>query len=159
MGIQKHVFGTLSAIALATVAVPAIVVDAVAQITAPYVADSGTLDRGQDHFIDVEAAGGPLDRVKVVCVTFHELDEAKVVDGAGNEIPASIDYGFEEFTITFDEALPEGETARVLMLNSRVRGRLGGLTVPYRVFGTTPVLDGLIPFGTAIVTVPEVTGR
>ncbi len=159
MGMKKHVFGTLSAIALATVAVPAIVVDAVAQIRAPYVADAGTLERNQDHFIDIEASSGSLDRVKVVCVTFHQLDDVEVLDEDGNAIPASVDYGFEEFTVTFDEAIPEGETVRLVMLNSRVRGRLDGLTVPYRVFGTTPMLEGLIPFGTAIVTVPEVTDR
>ncbi|MGF1537067.1 MAG: hypothetical protein ACFB4J_11375 [Elainellaceae cyanobacterium] len=156
---KRTAFGALSAIALATAAVPAIVADAVAQISAPYVADSGTLDRGQDHFVDVKAAGGPLERIKVVCVTFHELDDIEIVDEAGNEIPHSVNYGFEEFTITFNEAIPDGETARIVMLNSRIRGRLGGLTVPYRIFGTTPMIEGLIPFGTAVVTVPEVTGR
>lgn len=159
MTMKRTAFGALSAIALATAAVPAIVADAVAQISAPYVADSGTLDRGQDHFVDVKAAGGPLERIKVVCVTFHELDDIEIVDEAGNEIPHSVNYGFEEFTITFNEAIPDGETARIVMLNSRIRGRLGGLTVPYRIFGTTPMIEGLIPFGTAVVTVPEVTGR
>ncbi|MEO0409015.1 MAG: hypothetical protein AAF289_16855 [Cyanobacteria bacterium P01_A01_bin.135] len=159
MGLQKPVLSTLSAIALATIAVPAIVLEASAQLTAPYVSGAGTLDRNQDHFVDIEAAGGPLERVKVVCVTFHQLEDVKVVDGDGNDIPHTVNYGFEEFTVTFDEPIPEGEKARFVLVDSRVRGRRTGLTIPYRIFGTTPMLEGLIPFGTAIVTVPEVTGR
>lgn len=152
---KRELFGMMSALAIAGVAGISSVVPALAVANAPTVSDAGTLNSNEDHFVEVDVEGFPLDRIRVVCVTFHELSDVEV---SGVSTPSNIAYGFEEFTITFDEAIPTGETVRITMLDSRVRGRLSGLTVPYRIFGYSDEL-GEIPLGTAVVVVPEVTGR
>lgn len=152
---KRVVVGLLSALALSSTVVAGPISEALAIATAPLVSDAGALREGRDHYLEVSVDGFPLDRIKIVCVTFHELSEAKV---EGTDIPATIDYGFEQFTITFAEPIPVGETVRINMLDSQVRGRYDGLTVPYRVFGYSSEL-GEIPLGTALVTVPEQTGR
>jgi hypothetical protein len=152
---KRMIFGTLSALALSGMAVVGVVGEALAVPTAPLVSDAGTLARGQDHYFEVSVDGFPLDRIRVVCVTFHELSDVEV-EGVG--IASNVQYGFEEFTVTFDNTVPVGETVRINMLDSRVRGRYEGLSVPYRVFGYSEEL-GEIPLGTAVVTIPESTGR
>ncbi|MEL6320536.1 MAG: hypothetical protein AAFQ57_07765 [Cyanobacteria bacterium J06626_14] len=127
----------------------------------PTVSNAGTLNRNNDHFVEVTVNGDmPLARLKVVCVTFHELSGVKVVDAdTGADIAHSFSPGFEEFTLTFTEPLEAGKTVRIVMEDSRVRGRLSGLTVPYQIFATYPTIGTDIPIGTAVITIPEVTGR
>ena len=74
---------------------------------APTIANAGLLNAAQDHYFDVLVSGDSLNRLEVQCVTFHELDDVKVIDPAsGEEIPHTTDFGFEEFIVTFDEAVP-----------------------------------------------------
>ena len=155
----------LTAVAIATAAFSIEMPASQAQIqvgaSTPIVSNAGTLNRNNDHFLDVTVNGDmPLVRLKVVCVTFHELSGVEVVDAdTGDDIPYSFNPGFEEFTLTFDEPLEAGKTIRITMKDSRVRGRLEGLTVPYQVFATYPSIGEDIPIGTAVITIPEVTGR
>ncbi|MEM8676680.1 MAG: hypothetical protein AAGF83_22930 [Cyanobacteria bacterium P01_G01_bin.67] len=121
----------------------------------PSISNSGILNSAQDHYFDILVSGEPLNRLEVQCVTFHELDEAKVLDPAtGKEIPHTLNYGFEEFAVTFDEPIPVGQEVRILMEGSTVRGVTTGIIVPYRIFGTSEAL-GTIPLGTALVRGPS----
>ena len=162
---KQLVMKGVTAVAIATAAFSIEMPVAQAQIevglSAPIVSNAGTLNRGNDHFLDVAVNGDrPLDRLTVVCVTFHELSGASIIDAdTGAEIPASIDYGFEEFTVTFAEPVESGKAIRIIMEDSRVRGRREGLTVPYRVFATYPSLGENIPIGTALIALPDVMGR
>ncbi|MEL6931282.1 MAG: hypothetical protein AAFO95_22070, partial [Cyanobacteria bacterium J06600_6] len=69
---------------------------------------------------------------------------------SGEAIPSKLDYGFENFTVTFDEAVPVGEEIRIVIKDSTVQGVTTGIIVPYRVFGDSDIL-GTIPLGTALV--------
>lgn len=154
----------LAALAIATSSFSLAMPIAQAQIevgaSTPIVSNAGTLNSNNDHFVEVAVNGdSPLQRLKVVCVTFHELSAVKVLDGNGQEIPHSFAPGFEEFTITFDEAVTAGNDVRIVMEDSRIAGRRDGLTVPYRIFATYPEVGGEIPIGTALIRIPEVTGR
>ena len=122
---------------------------------ATVVSEAGVLRNGQDHFFEVSVQADPLQRLSVQCVTFHELDSVAVfVDGV--QVEAKEDFGFEEFTLTFAEPIPTGKTIRVVMLNSRVQGKvLTGLAVPYRIFANYPSLSNdEFPLGTAVVRSP-----
>lgn len=122
---------------------------------APSVANAGTLNAARDHYFDVLANGEPLNRVQVNCVTFHELDDVKVVDPAsGQTIPHTTNYGFETFAVTFNEPLAVGQQARIVIEGSSVRGKTTGIIVPYRIFGESDAL-GTIPLGTALVRGPS----
>lgn len=84
-------------------------------------------------------------------LTFHELDGLEIFVGDEAVEPA-VNYGFEEFTLTFAEPVPTDETIRIIMKNSRVRGTVNaGIDVPYRVYGTYPDLGAEVPLGTAII--------
>ncbi|MEM8719630.1 MAG: hypothetical protein AAGE84_10015 [Cyanobacteria bacterium P01_G01_bin.39] len=121
----------------------------------PSIAQAGILNSAQDHFFDVNVNAEPLNRLEVRCVTFHELDEVKVINPDTNEeIDHEINYGFEEFVVTFDEPVPVGQQVRIVMEGSTVRGLTTGIIVPYRVFGVSDVL-GTIPLGTALVRGPS----
>lgn len=162
---KKFVVRSLSALAIATssasLMAPMVHAQISVGVSTPIVSNAGTLDRGEDHFVEVAVNGDmPLSRLKVVCVTFHELSGVKVVDAnTGTTIPASLDYGFETFTITFDQPITVGTDVRIIMEDSRVQGRKDGLTVPYQVFATYPEIGGEIPIGTALIRIPEATGR
>lgn len=117
----------------------------------PTISNSGLLNAAQDHYFDVLVSGESLNRLEVQCVTFHELDDVKVIDPAnGEEIPHVVDFGFEEFIVTFDQAIPVGQEVRIVMEGSSVRGVTTGVIVPYRIFGESDAL-GTIPLGTALV--------
>ena len=117
----------------------------------PSIAQAGILNSAQDHFFDVNVNAEPLNRLLVRCVTFHELEEVKIIDPATDEeIPHETNYDFEEFTVTFDEPIPVGQQVRIVMEGSTVRGVTTGIIVPYRVFGVSNAL-GTIPLGTALV--------
>ena len=123
--------------------------------TPPTVSNAGILNAAKDHYFDVEVRGEPLDRLKVFCVTFHELQRVKVIDTqSGRTIPHNIQYGFEEFTITFTESVPLGQKIRVIVEGATVRGVTTGQIVPYRVFSESETF-GTIPLGTAIVRTPD----
>ena len=162
---KNLVVRSLSALAIATssfaLVAPVVQAQSSVGVSTPIVSDAGTLDRGNDHFVEVSVNGDmPLSRLKIVCVTFHELSGVKVVDAAtGDPIPSSLDYGFETFTVTFDQPLAAGTEVRLIMEDSRVQGRKAGLTVPYQVFATYPEIGGEIPIGTALIRIPEATGR
>ena len=114
-----------------------------------------TNDSAQDHFFDINVNAEPLNRLEVQCVTFHELDEVKVLNPDTNEeIPHEINYGFEEFVVTFDEPIPVGRQVRIVMEGSTVRGVTTGIIVPYRIFRVSNAL-GTIPLGTALVRGPS----
>lgn len=117
----------------------------------PTISDAGLLNAAQDHYFDILVSGDSLNRLEVQCVTFHELDDVKIIDAAsGSEIPHVIDFGFEEFIITFDDAVAVGQKVRIVMEGSTVRGVTTGVIVPYRIFGESQAL-GTIPLGTALV--------
>lgn len=117
----------------------------------PSISNTGLLNANQDHYFDVLVKAEPLSRLKVECVNFHELDSVEVLNAESSEtIASSIDYGFEEFTVTFDEAVPLGQEIRIVMKGSTVQGETTGIIVPYRVFGDSEAL-GTIPLGTALV--------
>ncbi|MEO0456654.1 MAG: hypothetical protein AAF152_08730 [Cyanobacteria bacterium P01_A01_bin.114] len=151
---RNRLVNCLSAIAVVAT-IPAFAPMAQAAFTTAIVANSGTLQGGRDHFLDVSIEGDPLQRIRVQCVTFHELDGVTVSVG-GRQVEPDIHYGFEEFTLTFDEPIRDGENMRIVMTNSRVRGSINaGIEVPYRVYGTYPSLNNLeVPLGTAIVRTP-----
>ena len=121
---------------------------------APRVIEAGTVNVAGDHYFEVEVMGEPLERIKVVCVTFHELKGVKVVDSSGREIPHQINYGFEEFTITFNEPVATNTTVRTIIEGSTVSGINTGIFVPYRIFATSTAF-GEIPVGTAVVRTPS----
>ncbi|MEO1401513.1 MAG: hypothetical protein AAFV72_09750 [Cyanobacteria bacterium J06635_1] len=152
---KKRLVNGLAAITVATITATAIAPIAEAAFAIAIVSNSGTLQGGQDHFVDISIEGDPLQRLRVQCVTFHELDGVQVIVG-GETVEPDIHYGFEEFTLTFDEPLLDGENLRIVMNNSRVRGSINaGIEVPYRVYGTYPSLNNLeVPLGTAIVRTP-----
>ncbi|MEM8781181.1 MAG: hypothetical protein AAGF26_20485 [Cyanobacteria bacterium P01_G01_bin.49] len=119
------------------------------------VATAGTLDAGRDHFINVNVESEPFERLRIVCVTFHKFSAIKVVDAATNQpIPHTIDLGFEEINITFDQSLQVGKTVKIIIENSTVRGIGEGITVPYRIFAFSNTF-GEIPLGTALVKTPD----
>lgn len=150
--------GMAAAIALATLSLTALSVQAQQRFgfTTPIVSGAGTLNSNEDHYIEIQVNGSePLDRIKIVCVTFHRLSGVAVTDTETDmPVPHSVDYGFETFTVTFDEPIPPGKTVRLLMEDSSIRGRISGINVPYRVFAVSQNL-GEIPIGTAIVQVPD----
>ena len=117
----------------------------------PSIAKAGTLNSASDHYFDVLVNGEPLSRLQVNCVTFHELDDVRVLDPASNQpIPHNINYGFETFAVTFNEPVPVGQEVRIVIEGSSVQGKTTGIIVPYRVFGESEAL-GSIPLGTALV--------
>ena len=117
----------------------------------PSIAKAGILNSARDHYFDVLVNGEALNRLQVNCVTFHELTDVKVVDPAnGATIPHQVNYGFEEFTVTFEEPLAVGKEVRIVIVGSTVSGVTTGIIVPYRVFGESDTL-GTIPLGTALV--------
>ena len=117
----------------------------------PSIAKAGTLNTARDHYFDVLVNGEPLNRLQVNCVTFHELDDVKVLDPAsGQSIPHNTNYGFETFAVTFNEPVPVGQEVRIVIEGSSVQGKTTGIIVPYRVFGESDAL-GTIPLGTALV--------
>ncbi len=117
----------------------------------PSIAKAGTINASKDHYFDVNVKGEPLNRLRVLCITFHELDNVKVVDRAsGQEIPHTVNYGFEEFTVTFDRSIPVGQKVRVIIEGATVRGKNTGTIVPYRIFAESDAF-GEIPLGTALV--------
>lgn len=121
----------------------------------PSVSNAGIVNAGRDHYIDVKVQGEPLNRLQVVCVTFHELDNVKVINlETEEEIPHSINYGFEEFTVTFDQSVPLGQNIRVIIEGATVRGVNRGAIVPYRIFAESSTF-GAIPLGTALVRTPD----
>lgn len=117
----------------------------------PSIANAGTLNAAQDHYFDVVVSGEALNRIQVNCVTFHELDDVKVLDPAsGQSIPHTTNYGFETFAVTFNDPVSVGQEVRIVIEGSSVRGETTGIIVPYRVFGESDAL-GTIPLGTALV--------
>ncbi|MBT9315041.1 DUF2808 domain-containing protein [Leptothoe spongobia] len=150
---KKLLLNGLAALAM-TSTVVAMAPAAQAVFTAATVSDAGVLRSGQDHFFEVSVEGDPLQRVRVQCITFHELDGLEIFVG-DKAVEPSVNYGFEEFTLTFAEPIPTDETIRIVMKNSRVRGTINaGIDVPYRVYGTYPNLGAEVPLGTAVIRTP-----
>ncbi|MEM9266333.1 MAG: hypothetical protein AAGA46_12480 [Cyanobacteria bacterium P01_F01_bin.13] len=131
-----------------------------AKFTAATVSEAGVLRGGRDQFFEVTVEGDPLQRVRVECVTFHRLDGLDIYVG-GEKITPDVRYGFEEFTLTFAEDIADGETIRIVMKNSRVRGTINeGIDVPYRVYGTYASLNNSeVPLGTAVIRTPGDGGK
>lgn len=149
---KKLLLNSLAAIALGATTIPAAIPTAQAAFTTAVVSDAGLLQGGRDHYFEITVEGDPLQRVRVECVTFHELDGVEIFVG-GEAVSPDIHYGFEEFTLTFAEEIPDDEVIRIVMNNSRVRGAINaGIDVPYRVYGTYASLNNSeVPLGTAIV--------
>ena len=151
---KKFLINGLAALAMTSTAAMAIAPAAHAVFTAATVSDAGVLRRGQDHYFEISVEANPLQRVRVKCFTFHELDGVEVFVG-GKSVEPAINYGFEEFTLTFADPVATDETIRIVMKNSTVRGTVNaGIDVPYRVFGTYPNLGAEVPLGTAVVRIP-----
>ncbi|WP_031294158.1 hypothetical protein [Leptolyngbya sp. Heron Island J] len=151
---KKLLLNGLVALAMTSTAVMVMAPAANAIFTAASVSNAGVLRSGQDHYFEVSVEGDPLQRVRVQCITFHELDGLEIFVG-GKAVEPAINYGFEEFTLTFAEPIPADETIRIVMKNSRVRGTINaGIDVPYRVYGTYPNLGAEVPLGTAVIRTP-----
>lgn len=152
---KRILLNGLVGIAMATATVTSIATMAQAKFTAAVVSEAGVQRGGQDHFFEVTVAGDSLQRIRVQCITFHELDGLEISVN-GEQVEPDIHYGFEEFTLTFDEPVADGEVIQIVMENSRVRGSINaGIDVPYRVYGNYPSLNNEeIPLGTAIVRTP-----
>lgn len=117
----------------------------------PSISNAGILNANRDHYFDVLVKAEALSRLKVECVNFHELSGVEILNAdSGEAISSEVNYGFENFTVTFDEAVPVGEEIRIVMKDSTVQGVTTGIIVPYRVFGDSDIL-GTIPLGTALV--------
>lgn len=151
---KKFLINGLAALAMTSTVAVATVPAAQATFTAATVSDAGILRGGQDHYFEVSVEGDELQRVRVQCITFHELDGLEIFVG-DQAVEPSVNYGFEEFTLTFAEPIPTDETIRIVMKNSRVRGTINaGIDVPYRVYGTYPNLGEEVPLGTAVIRTP-----
>ncbi|MFG6104482.1 hypothetical protein D0962_11655 [Leptolyngbyaceae cyanobacterium CCMR0082] len=151
---KKLLLNGLAALAMTSTAAMVMTPAANAVFIAATVSDAGVLRRGQDHYFEVSVEGDPLQRVRVQCITFHELDGLEIFVG-DKAVEPSVNYGFEEFTLTFAEPIPTDETIRIVMKNSRVRGTVNaGIDVPYRVYGTYPNLGAEVPLGTAVIRTP-----
>lgn len=151
---KKLLLNGLAALAMTSTVAIATAPAVQAAFTAATVSDAGVLRRGQDHYFEVSVEGDPLQRVRVQCITFHELDGLEIFVG-DKSVEPSVNYGFEEFTLTFAEPIPTDETIRIVMKNSRVRGTVNaGIDVPYRVYGTYPDLGAEVPLGTAVIRTP-----
>ena len=151
---KKLLLNGLAALAMTSTAVMVMAPAANAVFTAASVSNAGVLRSGQDHYFELSVEGDPLQRVRVQCITFHELDGLEIFVG-GKAVEPDINYGFEEFTLTFAEPVPADETIRIVMKNSRVRGTINaGIDVPYRVYGTYPNLGAEVPLGTAVIRTP-----
>ena len=152
--VKKFLLNGLAALTMTSMAAVVVAPAANAVFTAATVSDAGVLRRGQDHFFEVSVKDDPLQRVRVQCTTFHELDGVEVYVG-DTAVEPSINYGFEEFTLTFAEPVPADETIRIVRKNSQVRGSINaGIDVPYRVFGNYPNLGAEVPLGTAVIRTP-----
>lgn len=126
-----------------------------ATFTAATVSRTGASRQGTEQFFEIKVGRDALQRVRVQCVTFHTLDDLDVYVG-GKKVAADVQYGFEEFTVSFPENVPSGETIRIVMKNSRVRGAaIKGFAVPFRVFGNYATINGEVPLGTAIISTPQ----
>ncbi|MEM9006156.1 MAG: hypothetical protein AAGE59_21840 [Cyanobacteria bacterium P01_F01_bin.86] len=149
---KKLLFNGLAAIALATTTMTAIVPTVEAAFTTAVVSDSGLLQGGRDHYFEITVEGDPLQRVRVECITFHELDGLEILVN-GEAVSPEVHYGFEEFTLTFAEEIAASDVIRIVMENSRVRGSINaGIDVPYRVYGTYASLNNSeVPLGTAVI--------
>ena len=123
--------------------------------TPPVIFNAGILNAAKDHYFDLEVRGEPLDRLKVFCITFHELNDVQVVDPeSGQVIPHTVNHGVEEFTVTFNKSVPLGQNIRVIIRGATVRGVTTGQIIPYRVFSESSTF-GTIPLGTAMVRTPD----
>ena len=151
---KKLLLNGLAALTMTSTIAMAMTPAANAVFIAATVSEAGVLRRGQDHYFELSVEGDPLQRVRVQCITFHELDGLEIFVG-GEVVEPDINYGFEEFTLTFAEPVPADETIRIVMKNSRVRGSINaGIDVPYRVYGTYPNLGAEVPLGTAVIRTP-----
>ncbi|MEM7063678.1 MAG: hypothetical protein AAF572_11005 [Cyanobacteria bacterium P01_B01_bin.77] len=151
---KKLLLNGLAALAMTSTLAVATAPAAQATFTAATVSEAGILRGGQDHYFEVSVEGDALQRVRVQCITFHELDGLEIFVG-DQAVEPSVNYGFEEFTLTFAEPVPTDETIRIVMKNSRVRGTINaGIDVPYRVYGTYPNLGDEVPLGTAVIRTP-----
>lgn len=151
---KKLLLNGLAALTMTSTVAMAMAPAANAVFIAATVSEAGVLRRGQDHYFELSVEGDPLQRVRVQCITFHELDGLEIFVG-GEVVEPDINYGFEEFTLTFAEPVPADETIRIVMKNSRVRGSINaGIDVPYRVYGTYPNLGAEVPLGTAVIRTP-----
>ncbi|MGF1523694.1 MAG: hypothetical protein ACFBSF_15365 [Leptolyngbyaceae cyanobacterium] len=149
---KKLLFNGLAAIALTTTTMIAIAPIAEAVFTTAVVSDAGLLQGGRDHYFEITVEGDPLQRVRVECITFHELDGLEIFVN-GEAVSPDIHYGFEEFTLTFADEVTDSDVIRIVMENSRVRGTINAnIDVPYRVYGTYASLNNTeVPLGTAVV--------
>ncbi|NEQ49088.1 MAG: hypothetical protein F6K11_03000 [Leptolyngbya sp. SIO3F4] len=151
---KKLLLNGLAALAMTSTVAVAMTPAVQAAFTAATVSDAGVLRRGEDHYFEVSVEGDPLQRVRVQCITFHTLDGLEIFVG-DKAVDPTVNYGFEEFTLTFAEPIPTDETIRIVMKNSRVRGTINaGIDVPYRVYGTYPNLGAEVPLGTAVIRTP-----
>lgn len=71
---KKFLINGLAALAMTSTVAVATVPAAQATFTAATVSDAGILRGGQDHYFEVSVEGDALQRVRVQCITFHELD-------------------------------------------------------------------------------------
>lgn len=151
MNMKRLLLNGLVAISMVT-SIGILVPKAEATFTAATVSEAGVLRGGQDQYFEVTVEGEPLQRVRVQCVTFHRFSGLDVFVG-DEQVTPDVHYGFEEFTLTFAADIPDGETIRIVMKDSRVRGTINeGIDVPYRVYGTYASLsDGEVPLGTAVI--------
>ena len=152
---KKLLFGTLSAIALASAAVSGLSPQAKATLqmnfTAPFISNAGIANAaGSEHYFTVFVTSLPIEGLRVdIPNDMRILDGAVVEDGEGNQIAASTTTSEGTLELAFDEPV-DPDAYLTVKLDGVEMDRQGGFAM-YRVYGMWQDLDGTIPIGTARV--------
>ncbi len=84
----------------------------------------------------------------------ENYDGIRVVNQAGQDIPAQIAPDKKRVAITFNQPVPQGTYLEILFTNVEMRGS-GGDTLFYGVTAERTGITGEIPVGTARVQLPS----
>lgn len=121
--------------------------------TAPFITSSGV--RGTAHYIRLAVVGMSLKDLMVSLPSQMEnYDGIRVVNQAGQDIPAQIAPDKKRVAITFNQPVPQGTYLEILFTNVEMRGS-GGDTLFYGVTAERTGITGEIPVGTARVQLPS----
>lgn len=120
--------------------------------SAPFISSSGLL--GDHHVIDVMVVGMALEDLEVtIPPQMARFNTVRVLDGAGQEIPGTLDYSQSLVSIKFDQPVEPGQTVR-LDISGVDLNREEGEILLYGVTARRVGLRGSIPVGTARIHGP-----
>lgn len=115
--------------------------------SAPFISDSGLL--GNHHFIDVMVVGMGLEDLEVTIPReMPRFNRVRVLDGAGRNIPASIDASNSLVSVKFDQPVEPGMTVRLDISGTSANNQRDQILL-YGVTARRVGLRGSIPIGTA----------